>query len=182
MIYLYKECNPTLIRKQSNCRNPRLNDLGQIVWKEHDVDFMDDIFFYNGSNSSNIGGPGAMPDINNDGKIVWVGTTGGGVILYDNNTPISIIPDGSAPRINNAGQIVYENGKICLYDNGNITEIADNAYISYPDINNNGQIVWAGYDGAHYRIYLAQPTTFPPPIVPLVPGDFLPITSLLLND
>jgi hypothetical protein len=119
-IYLYKDNNPFIIRDQNGCRNPRLNDLGQIVWKEFDVDG-EYIFFHNGSNISKIGGPGSVPDINNDGKIVWGQV---GIILYDNNTPNNIVSDGYWPRINTTGHIVYEKllgpgpvfpEKICLY-------------------------------------------------------------------
>jgi hypothetical protein len=126
------------------------------------------------------------PDIGKFDKVVF---SQGGIYLYDGNSTTQIISDAYAwvPRINDSGLIVYESsqgsiGKICLYDNGTITDIATNGFNSYPDINNKGQIVWAGYDGTHYRIYLAQPTTFPPPIVPLVPSVIVPMTNLLLNE
>lgn len=75
----------------------------------------------------------------------------------------------SVPAINNKGQVAFgrHNGNdwdVYLYDNGTIKKISSNSYddinenISWgigagPGINDNGQIVWSGFDGAHWQIY-----------------------------
>jgi hypothetical protein len=182
-VFLYSGGSVTQITHDNNGRNARINDLGHLVWKTTLL-YPTDICYYNGSIHQVPNSYGYTPDISNADKIVFGGAVDGeaGICLYDGVTASNIIKgNGWAPRINDSDLIVYEDsqssseiGKIRLYDNGNIIDIAANAYNSYPDINSKGQIVWAGYDGTNHRIYLADPNSgySPTVITPASYGEY----------
>jgi hypothetical protein len=178
-VFLYSGGSVTQITNDNNGRNARINDLGHLVWKT--TQFPANICYYNGIIYQVPNSYGYTPDISNSDKIVFAGAVEGkaGICLYDGVITSNIIEGtGWAPRINDSGLIVYEDSqssseirKIRLYDNGNIIDIAANAYNSYPDINSKGQIVWAGYDGTNHRIYLADPNSGYSPTV-ITPASY----------
>jgi hypothetical protein len=61
-------------------------------------------------------------------------------------------------KINNAGQVfTYSSTGIDVYSDGQKTSLLPGG--SGYQINDSGQVVWEGYDGTDYEIYLASPAT-----------------------
>ena len=112
------------------------------------------------------------PSINNAGQIIFAGGPAGNkdVYLYDlawgNLMPQRISPDDGITDdyhfINAAGQVVWQHGaspsrEIYYYDGvavSNLTQTATDE--SRTRIADNGDIVWIGYDGADWDIYLRR--------------------------
>jgi hypothetical protein len=140
-----------------------INNIGQITWGSVIYDNMHGIYIYDNGNINPIpNGDNWFVDflsINDNGEMVWV--TERGISLYSNGTAEIIAPAGAYPRINNKGHVVYikmsEGIGVYLYDNGTISPIyvnSDYSNILSPDINDRGQIVWSGYEGYEFQIYL----------------------------
>ncbi len=66
------------------------------------------------------------------------------------------------PKINNCGEVVFETwidqgpGEIFLYDNGHLKQITDDdIYDAWPDLNENGTIVWSRGVGSGFPLEIA---------------------------
>src|SRR5712692_9857988 len=78
--------------------------------------------------------------------------------------------DSGVVQINNAGQVAWQAGPdLFLWDSGHtrqLTDVTNNSYVpSLPNtsptanglqwhLGDTGQVVWQGWDGSHYQIYL----------------------------
>ncbi len=108
-----------------------------------------------------------VPDMNDDGHIVWRGAYNGKseIFLYNGitvqpiiNYPTSI--SNRSPQINAKGQIVWrghdgEDFEIYLYTDGVIHNISNNDSNDLsPIINDVGQVSWKNFDSSMLNIYL----------------------------
>lgn len=161
----------------------QLNDQGQIAWRGYDGDDYE-IYFYNNGITSQItdnkGDDNTRENswswLNNNGKFVWWWSDGNwdgyeyDVYLF-NGSGISRVTNTtdyseSEVRINNSGQIVWfrtdyfgSDMGLYLYSGGSTAEITrcSDCSANQPmikDLNDNGQVLWLGYDGINYEIYL----------------------------
>ncbi len=133
----------------------KINEKGQVVWGDE----AGNIHYYDGHETTTLGA-GYEPDLNDKGKVVWIGADVNTVMYYDGttvaqfgSTPEHNFSDGR-PLINNKGQILYQNGRFLLsgqtfsslsfFDNGHTTVIpttlADVGITA--DLNDKGQFVW----------------------------------------
>ncbi|MBC2713950.1 MAG: DUF5011 domain-containing protein [Desulfobacteraceae bacterium] len=157
--------------------NPQVNENCHMVWSGYTgSDY--EIFYYDGSNVTNISnnpaGDDKNPQINADGHIVWSGDDGSGSEIYYYNgstvTNISNSPDvnESNPQINSDGHVVWAgsygflNVDVYYFDGSSITNISNNPNDSEsnPQINDFGYVVWVGSSMlpmTTFRIYLAIP-------------------------
>ena len=146
--------------------DPQVNDIGQIVWSggfpgQHDI------YFYDGTKTTKITSNGLhniTPSLNNLGHIVWSAKGSNDdyeIYFYTGSATIKVTDnytDDIFPRINNKDQIVWHGndettGYIYVYDNGSIKIVAHNCYYHEYQLNDNGQIVWSGFEG-NYNIFL----------------------------
>ncbi len=112
-----------------------------------------------------------FPMINASGVVVWQGHDGNDneIYAYANGVTTQITDNNFedlSPQINDAGDIAWlamgEN-EIGVYlfqaSNQTISKLSDTYtghYDSVPDINNQGKIVWGGWDGNDYEIITAS--------------------------
>ena len=109
------------------------------------------------------------PMINSAGVVVWQGHDGtdNEIFVYSNGVISQITNndfDDLSPQINDAGDIAWlamgdATGDIGIYmfqaSNQTISKLSDTFtghYDSIPDINNQGKIVWSGWDGNDFEI------------------------------
>ncbi|WP_303721868.1 hypothetical protein [Malonomonas rubra] len=114
-----------------------------------------------------------FPMINSAGVVVWQGSDGNDFEIYAySNGVISQITDNDfddlSPQINDTGDIAWlamgdatSGIGIYLYQTSNqtISKLSDTFtghYDSVPDINNDGKIVWSGWDGNDFEIITAS--------------------------
>jgi cysteine-rich repeat protein len=106
-----------------------------------------------------------LPQISDDGYMVWFGFDGSDYeIFLDNRTGITQITNNTyndmQPQINNNGYVAWHSWdgsdtEIYLYDGAGITQVTNNSYNDIlPQINNNGYVTWQGWDGTDWEIYL----------------------------
>jgi hypothetical protein len=96
-VLLYSGGSVTQITNDNNSRNPRINDLGHLVWKGVNItpQIYSRIFFYNGTIKEIINSDGGYtPDIGKDDKIVYAA---GGLYFCDGNSTTKIVNSGWAP-------------------------------------------------------------------------------------
>jgi len=147
-----------IILDSGDCERPRMNDLGEIVWRKKLGEDNYAIFSNIRGQISSGKGIFSDPDINNEGEIVWRFGTGGsgdnGVesnirgILF--NSPGETDPYVDTIRINNEGEI------LCSRHLGTYlwtTERDDDIpvfscwFARECEINDHGEIVFQGYHG-----------------------------------
>jgi hypothetical protein len=162
------------ITNNSSTYNPRINNRGMVVWQQWQTGIIYQIFLYKNGNISQISNSsygGFLPGINDSGQITWWGydnvSSSYQVYLYNNGsiTQISTTNNGNRieapsanpeyPHINNNGQVAWIGSdglslQVFLYTNGTVYKISHNDEDAQPrgnsgvEINNIGQIVWAG--------------------------------------
>jgi hypothetical protein len=112
---------------------PWISDTGYVAWQAEVEPGNYEIFLYDGQttkrltdNSYNDAGPGGGPCVNADGHVAWNGQPGG------SGTDLEI-----------------------FHYNGSSTEqVTHNSYRDeQPQISDNGDIVWRGYDGSTYQVF-----------------------------
>jgi hypothetical protein len=149
---------------------PVINNLGQVAWINYTIDNKDNIYFYDGQanivHSSNSFYPSypyfePLHSLNNKGDLVF--SASDGIWLKKSGATAQQIatPENRdyRPRINDSGLVVYVGDNadystaIYLYSTGP-QKISDNG--SYPDINNQGQVIWTNNQG----IYLYSKNSF----------------------
>jgi hypothetical protein len=154
--------------------SPKVNNHGMVVWVQMGLDSVNQIFRYNNGNISQISHSitgSFLPGINDNGQITWWEfdevSKSYQVYLYDNGdiTQISANNNGNRieapsaysqyPHINNKKQIAWIgldgiSYQVFLYSNGSVYKISNNNEDGQPrgnsgvEINDAGQIVWAG--------------------------------------
>jgi len=176
------------ITDNSSSYNPKVNNRGMVVWVQFDKDFVNQIFRYKNGNISQISKSSTgsfLPGINDNGQITWWGLDDNlqsyQVYLYDNGTitQISTTNNGNRieapsanslyPHINNKGQVAWIGSdglslQVFLYSNRTLYKISLNDEDGWPrgnsgvEINDAGQIVWAGDTSVmgNPQIYLYQ--------------------------
>jgi hypothetical protein len=166
-IVLYNGATATIIDSDSTPNYdliyPRINNQGKVIWIKQGN--YDDVYLFNGVSNQLIYHNsiyGQPADINNNGDIVWTSQSGDAIYKYDGTTgaisqPISSYYFSMYPKINDRGDIVFQHSSgdasygVYLYKDSTITKIADGCSSGdNTDINNNGDIVWAGIDGQIY--------------------------------
>ena len=152
--------------------DPQINDNGEVVWWGYDGDDHE-IFLYSGASTTQLTNNTSndmQPQINDSG---WVGRFEDDgqdfeIILYDGTTTIQLTNNSYWDRFpqmrNNIGQVVWEGDKrdIFLDDGFSITRFSNHSFriydSPYPQINNNGEIIWRGWDGSNYEVFIASPS------------------------
>ncbi len=190
-VFLYSGGVTTqLTDNSSDEENPQINDSGQVVWEGNGG-----IFLYSGGLTTQLPNSvgGRTPQINDSGQVVWQegGPLGGEIYLYSGGVTTHLSNSNSeneSPQINSAGQVVWRGfddgsySKIFLYSNG-VTTILDNpryssnfyepqtfsAYV--PVMNNAGQVVWEGWNGYGWEIFLASQCSGNRPTLALSRGN-----------
>lgn len=174
-IFLYS--NGTITQISNNFRsvstdpyytNFKLNDNADMVWIDDDEGVQ---LYSNGITSQIAAYRSFLPDLNNNGQIVFKRASDASLMLYDNGVTNAVIssennwvPD--RPKINDAGQIFFEQtnvgywttrpSEIFLLENGVSTRLTDD-YVrdNFLVAGNNGQAVWINdKDGDPSEIYL----------------------------
>lgn len=160
---------------------PRINNRGQFVftaWMDVSSRLTEEIYFYDGKNLirlTNDNVQDVVPDINDDGTIVW--SRGIGPVDPFSGEPtleivrwregqLTRLTDNAVqdvgPRINNLGQVAWHRDHpvfacggplkdIFMYDGSRVIQITHDALIDIvenqtPVINDLGQIAWTRYD------------------------------------
>jgi len=190
-IYLYTGGVVTNISNSPGVSDdwPQINESGQVVWTGWSgsdplgqgwLTVMNyDIYFYDGATIANISNSPEVQkgpaQINDDGRVVWVGRNGTDleIYLYDGTgvTNISNNPDipDYGPQINASGQVVwwdYASGQggreIYRYDGTGVTNISNSPGVrnSMVQINAGGQVVWRGMSSnTDFDIYVYDGST-----------------------
>jgi hypothetical protein len=171
-----KTTTPIPILSSTDPQSLHINDNGDVVWDGYDAGASATaIYLYKAGDATQQielqGNYNHSPQINNTGRVVWVGSdidSYAHIFLYDSGmeitTQISSSLAGdyySNPQINDGGQVVFQgdsnnNFHIFLYD-GSITPMTYTGDNYNPQINNNGYIVWAGHTAgtqAPFQIFL----------------------------
>ena len=154
---------------------PMINNSGDIVWQSYaDNDW--EIFRRTALDqipaniSNNVNADDKFPKLNDNGDIVWPSYDG--VHYYVNllpagdTTPIQVATStwpvspnmnidknvvwiGSDPSGNGIGIFLYR------HSSGDVIQLSDNAhYDNTPQISDNGEVIWYGYDGNDWEIFL----------------------------
>ena len=171
-------------------QNPRINNLGQVVWNAVDADanpqiylaHVDDIANYLDLTQNTVGDDYSSPDLNDIGQVVWMHHNGRnwnielwseqtGVVALTNNT-------GNAasmfPAINNSGWVLYEQSilfrkyDVHLYADGQVIPLTDNTDPTRSfrvALNDRGELVWVTREDIggqrYWSIVLLQPVPEP---------------------
>jgi len=131
--------------------DPQINDNGQVVWSGYDGSHYQ-IYLYNGNSTTNISYSSNSDyvdaHINNSGQVAYR-SSGNDLYLYagGNNTCLGCYAYGGI-QINELGGIVYQCSDDVYYYNNNTSINISNTWLSgndlYPQINQNGYVVWQG--------------------------------------
>lgn len=157
--------------------NPQLNNNADLVWEVADgndceivVKFAADAVPVQITDNDT---EDWFPMINAAGVVVWQGHDGNDneIFVYADGVITQItdnITEDLRPQINDAGDIAWlamgatdaDNG-IYIYQvsNQTISKLSDSYtghYDSVPDINNQGQVIWSGWDGNDFEIITAS--------------------------
>jgi hypothetical protein len=143
--------------------DPLLNDAGQVVWWSQGSDGREQIFFWNGSTVQQLSDSAAFGNnaqLNAAGAVAWVGP--GSIELWNGGSrqfiPISSLPYATL-RMNSSRQLVWDAMyQVYLWNGAGTVLLTPNGSGSDPQINDAGQVVWTGWDGADREIYLYTPT------------------------
>lgn len=177
VIYIYDGSTSTKISMNSSYnQRPQINDGGYVVWdgiRDGEVDR--EIFLYNGSTEIQLTTNSISdrdPKINNNGQVAWLGYDGTSlqVFFYDGysisqltNDVYNIAFSEDMVQINDSGHVVWESRtgpdyadyEIFLYDGSSTIQLTNNSYQdSDPRINNNGTVVWYGYQDGYGEIFM----------------------------
>jgi|GEM_PF-5174461 len=147
----------TLVSSNINKSNPCLDLNDNVAWYGYNNnDFQLNYRTSDGTISQLANGQ--HPETNNQGDLVWWGSSSG-IYYRDVTTGLitTISSSGQFPDINNNNEIAWtDNGDILVYDKTtgftvNITE-AELSYENnrYPNLNNNGDIVWIGESSLYF--------------------------------
>ncbi len=161
---------------------PSINDDGDLVWMDWvDGAMNSEIYYYNYSTSSitritNNNNTDTNPKINNQGHVIWESwineNPNDREIFYYDGTDITQLTDTQGPEqksyLNNVGLSIWENPstppendfELFTHELGSTENIqlTDNIYNdAFPYLNDNNQIVWQGFDGNDFEIFLATP-------------------------
>jgi len=136
-----------------------INDAGQIAWESWGSNaFQTQIYLYSGGITKTVVNNACENDFygrgmfNARGGIVWLGWSGAGTGTYD----------------------------IYLYSGGVTKPITTNGDVGCPNINDNGQIVWAGTDSSnHSHIYLYSGGVTQPVVDVVVHSQCTPVINNL---
>ncbi len=164
-----QEC---LTQNDYDDQNPRINDLGHIVWEAHDGNDWE-VFLFDGTEVINIMDDTVddrNPDLNNTGQVVWEKASiyGTDIWRYDWNEKVDArlshyLRDYSDPRVNDSDVAVwlgFDGNDDEVYrsvDFGIEEALTDDQTDDYrPKINNNGLVVWEGnmkFEGPDIYLY-----------------------------
>jgi len=180
-IFKYENGSITQLTHENDNILPQINERGDITWVELVGDDIfihflnrDGVQFPRINNNQKIYLPAEneLPanfvNMNDNGDLVWAaglydtGKSNDQVFLYKDGITRQIT-DGdkecSRPRISESGQIVYH----AIYENANEINLFGNydesrllaranIYLSPPQVNDDGFVVWASLDGNHYNL------------------------------
>ncbi len=162
---------------------PRINDVGHVVWAsgEHGDGNDWDIYLYNGMTLKNISdGDDAWSyvyhDINNSSQVVWQSYGDPheeDIFFYDGMTTLRLTHNASGdrgPMMNSSGHVVWYGQNTTYpfaYDiffyGGTLPPQNITNTCSYdddfPSMNDSDSIVWRGFDGNDYEIFLYDGAT-----------------------
>ena len=154
---------PSLSMFNTNYVFPVINNLGQVAWRNYANYSLDEnIYLYSGgiativhtssSFTALVGYTEPLHSLNNNGDLVFSGSDG--IWLKKSGAAaqqIGPVNPYCRPRINDSGVVAYagdsaaHNTAIYLYDGSAPHKITDDGI--YPQINNQGQVIWADTQG-----------------------------------
>lgn len=111
------------------------------------------------------------PVINDAGIVAWQGFDGNDweIFVYSGNTITQLTDndfDDVTPQINSLGEIAWFafGGNLGIYlfepETGTVSKLSESYtghYDSLPDINDQGKVVWSGFDGTDFEVIVADP-------------------------
>lgn len=153
---------------------PRINNSGDIVWQSYDGYDWEILKVPAGTTTpvavTDNTIDDVLPKLNGNGDIVWGSYDGVdyyvNLLPAGNTTPIQVatstwpvVPNmnidknivwiGSDPSGNGLGIFLYR------HSSGDVIQLSDNAhYDNTPQISDNGEVIWYGYDGNDWEIFL----------------------------
>ena len=170
-IYFWDKTTITTITSGGNLYLPVINDNSHIVWSSNN-----NLFLWNGSAISQI-----TNNTNPNLSIMDIAFNNNGDIAYSYDNNELYFYDGATTLItntclypffgmNDSGEIVWSDlDDIFIYKNGAISEVTDDELQNkYPDINNNGEIVYVQHDPTAYDTRILIATPIPEPSVVLL--------------
>jgi hypothetical protein len=173
---------PALTNNSLHDKNPDINDAGTAVW-QRETATNDEIFLYSGAGETNISNNPACDDtdprIGNGGHVAWQGYcdytspvafSDYEIFLYDGVSATNISNDhaygvenvDTAPQVNALGHVVWVKAlfpfgakDIYFYGGSAPINLSVTLYEEDldPQMNDNDNIVWSGYDGTDYEIF-----------------------------
>jgi len=201
-IFFYNGTTTTMISHNSGVLYedyPKLTDSGYVVWTGRPNDppiayeevFPYEVFLYDGTSTLQLtdndypDSPHHIPDINEDGHVVWQGcpgTTGNNcdtvyeIFLYDGVSTIQLTDDeypNVYPKINDQGKVVWSRcegdstydcrfaeREILLYDGTTTIQLTDNdTDDSGHSITDSGYVSWVGMSNGRPEIFLYDGTS-----------------------
>ena len=180
-------------------QNPRINNLGEIVWNAVDGDanpqiylaHADDMRNYRDLTGNAAGDDYSSPDLNDIGQVVWMHHNGSNwnIEMWSEATGLLALTDNTGnaastfPAINNLGWVLYEQSilfrkyDVHLFANGQVIPLTDNTDPTRSfriALNDRGELVWVTREdigGVRYwGVILAQPVPEPATGVALLGG------------
>ena len=153
---------------------PLINNSGDIVWQSYDGNDWEILMVPAGTTTpvaiTDNTTDDKLPKLNGNGDIVWPSYDGVNyyvnLLPAGNTTPIQVATSTSpvSPNMNIDKNVVWigtdpgGNGiGIFLYrhNSGDVIQLSDNAHFdNTPQISDNGEVVWYGYDGNDWEIFL----------------------------
>jgi len=137
---------------------PDISNNGYVVWSGCDTTDCDwegdgdlEIFLYDGTSTTQITNndyDDFEPEMNNNGYVVWSGGDTNGYVVWSGCGTTDCDWEGHGDL------------EIFLYDGTSTTQITDDDYNhAPPQINDNGWVVWSGWDGRRDKIFLYDGTS-----------------------
>lgn len=181
--------------KYSQIEGPQIHD-GKVVWADYD-DNDREIFFWDGYSLTQVTdneGHDFYPQIE-AGRVVWHGEenyhSGYEIFLWENDEIEKLTDTGYNrqlnPRIDN-GQIAWyghhdaQGYEVFLWSEGHIQKITDNDKSDVAVQIDDGHLVWRGWDGNDYEIFLAIPSRNQPPLANAGPSQTIILGELVILD
>ena len=156
--------------------NPQISNNGNMVWERNDGKD-DEIVLKLKQTSDNVqittnDNNDCEPQVNDQGTVVWQGYDGSHwqIFMYANGLTTKLTEgtlENTEPQINDSGDIAWmvhdtDGIGIAVYKSttktiGKISDSYVGHYSQMVNLNNQGQVVWAGSNGTKFDILMATP-------------------------
>lgn len=176
-LYLFNEDKTAQISNGfTNPLVPQINNQGQIVFVAREDNVYQLLLYDDGriTNLTDNDRSCSTPQISDSGDVAWFGADVSkeafDLYLYENGVTnkinekviFALDENYSYRHINKMGQVVWASNEraglydniVHLYDGSGIVQLKPMVHNINPVINNSGQVVWQGWDGNDYEIFL----------------------------